>query len=384
MKKGGVTRYQTKSTNGWRIKWRNAQGKQETKLMLNCTKSDALKERMKILVAVELGDHVSKTKVTFNEFAETFLKLKRGTIAESTFDDYYRFFTLPNGNVIQYLGDKLIQKIDTKDCIEVLSQWTSTGKLQMAKHGYTYLNTFFNQALKMGEIDRNPMMPIPKPRPPKPEKKAMSSEEWKKFYNAIDDDWTRVYFRIMIVTGMRKSEMSGLRIRDIDFIGNSVSIQRNYIVRHNRGIYSDTKGHKASNISLDEYTLQLIRAHLNDLQKTAELFDRNSNLDDPLFPRTNHVGLGLNAKPMNPDTWSRRMKKICSRAGIDAYSLHELRHTTATLLIVDAKMDIMTISQRLRHADRGFTLNQYGHLSDSSQEKATDKLAEILNEENPS
>jgi integrase len=77
------------------------------------------------------------------------------------------------------------------------------------------------------------------------------------------------------------------------------------------------------------------------------------------------------------------MKKICKKAGIDAYSLHELRHTTATLLIVDAKMDIMTVSQRLRHADRGFTLNQYGHLSDSSQEKATDKLAQIL-KDNPS
>jgi len=30
------------------------------------------------------------------------------------------------------------------------------------------------------------------------------------------------------------------------------------------------------------------------------------------------------------------------------------------------------------HADRGFTLNQYGHLSDSSQEVATEKLGNVL------
>ena len=41
---------------------------------------------------------------------------------------------------------------------------------------------------------------------------------------------------------------------------------------------------------------------------------------------------------------------------------NEIRHTTATFLIVDLKLDPLTVSQRLRHADRGFTLNQYAHL----------------------
>jgi len=378
MKKGGIYKYETTKTKGWRILWRNADGKQESKTILNATRSEALAERRKILVAIDLGDHVSKSKLKFIDFAHTFLKLKRGTLGVYTYKEYVRFFTTKSGKVIQHIGNKELQKITPQDLINVLDQWISENKLSMARHGYTYLNTFFNQALKMGEIDKNPMNAIPKPRTLKPEKKAMTVGEIEKFMNVLTDPWEKTYFRLAFVTGLRKGELSGLRVRDIDFVRNSIKIVRSYAFQNKLGTYSDLKNHTARNIDLDDYTLSLLKAHLDDLQVLAEKFGRNREFDDPLFPKTNQVGLGFKCKPMNPDTWANRMKRICKQANIDRYTLHEIRHTMATLLIVNSGVDIMTVSRRMGHADRGFTLNQYGHLSDSSQEVATEKLGNVL------
>lgn len=377
MKKGGVYKYKSSKGSGFRIKWRNAEGKQESKTLLNVTKSEALAERRKILVAIDLGDHVAKTNLRFIDFAHTFLKTKRGSLARSTYDEYVRFFTTKNGGIVQIIGDKKLQQITTKDIIDILDIWISKGKLSSAQHYYTYLNTFFNTALKMQEIDRNPMTGIPKPRPPRPEKKAMTQEQVKKFFSVITDHTEKTFFRLALMGCLRRGELLGLRVRDIDFVAESVSIQRSYQMKNKEPIYSDVKNHTARNIALDDVTLNLIKVHLDNMQVLAENFDRNRTLDDPLFCKSNHIGLGLNARPQDPDNWNRRLKRICKQAGIETFSLHELRHSGATLLILNG-VDIMTVSKRLGHADRGFTLNVYGHLSDGSQNQATEKLKSVL------
>tara|TARA_R100000655_G_scaffold51545_2_gene89343 strand:- start:159 stop:434 length:276 start_codon:yes stop_codon:yes gene_type:complete len=91
------------------------------------------------------------------------------------------------------------------------------------------------------------------------------------------------------------------------------------------------------------------------------------------------VGLGYNCKPMNPDTWANRIKRLCKEANIDRYTLHEIRHTMVSLLN-NKNVDVLTISKRVGHSNVGFTLNQYGHLYNGAQEVATKKLNEILPE----
>ena len=379
MKKGGIYKYETKKTKGWRILWRNADGKQESRTLLNATRSEALSERRKILVAIDLGDHVSKSKLKFIDFAHTFLKMKRGSLARTTYVEYVNFFTATSGIVFQSIGNKELQKITPSDLVNILDEWISRDKLSMARHGYTYLNTFFNQALKMGEIDKNPMQSIPKPKTKRPEKNVLTVEEIKKFMGAITDPWEKTYFRLAFSTGLRKSELSGLRVRDIDFISNKLSIKRGYTFKKGLGTYSDLKNHKSRYIDLDDYTINLLKAHLDDLQILAEKFERNRQFDDPLFPKTNQVGLGYNCKPMNPDTWANRIKRLCKEANIDRYTLHEIRHTMVSLLN-NKNVDVLTISKRVGHSNVGFTLNQYGHLYNGAQEVATKKLNEILPE----
>ena len=95
-----------------------------------------------------------------------------------------------------------------------------------AKLRYSYLNHFFNQAVKLDVINKNPLFKIPKPRPPKPEKKALTPKQWLNFFNVIDDDMCKAYFRLMTIGGFRRSEMCGFRVGDINYADKSISSKR--------------------------------------------------------------------------------------------------------------------------------------------------------------
>ena len=58
-------------------------------------------------------------------------------------------------------------------------------------------------------------------------------------------------------------------------------------------------------------------------------------------------------------------------------SLHDLRHTNATLLISE-RVDIETVSRRLGHSKPSITEDIYGHPIDANDEKAARALEALL------
>ena len=51
-------------------------------------------------------------------------------------------------------------------------------------------------------------------------------------------------------------------------------------------------------------------------------------------------------------------------------SMHDLRHTFASHLILDLKLDVVTVSRQLGHARPSITSDVYGHLFDRARHPA--------------
>ena len=374
---GSISPIKNKSSKGFRLRWRDVEGKQHEKSIIG-SKSEARFELNKILRSVDSGEFVGRSGETYLGFVPTFLNAKRGSVAGKTLDDYERGLTDPR--VVKILGDKRIQSIKSTDIVEVLDIWTKEDKLQYAKHIYTYLSSLFNIAISMDIAKINPVKSVPKPKPRRSEKKAMTQEQWQQFWNAINEDdfFSQTYFRLMVTTGLRRSEMCGLRVSDVNLRDQSISVQRAYIVSKGRGIYTDTKNHQAQHIPLDPQTFELVKSFIEQLTIMAKRYDTSLSSDMPLFLnpetlRTNKVA------PFNPDTWSKWFKQLVKKSGIDQdFTIHELRHTTATILIMELKYDPLIVSKRLRHADVGFTLSQYTHVFSGAQRQASEEIGEFL------
>lgn len=73
----------------------------------------------------------------------------------------------------------------------------------------------------------------------------------------------------------------------------------------------------------------------------------------------------------------RHLKKIVSSIGRPEVRLHDLRHTYATLSIQNG-VDIKTLSRSMGHATVAFTLDVYGHVSDTMRRDAASKLERFI------
>ena len=85
----------------------------------------------------------------------------------------------------------------------------------------------------------------------------------------------------------------------------------------------------------------------------------------------------LNGGPQAPRTFSKEWAVTANSLGFSELTFHALRHTHASQLI-DAGIDIVTISKRLGHASPNITLTIYAHLFRERDDKAANAINDAL------
>jgi integrase len=85
----------------------------------------------------------------------------------------------------------------------------------------------------------------------------------------------------------------------------------------------------------------------------------------------------LDGEPSNPNVVSMAWGVFAAGIGMPDITFHALRHTHASQLI-DAGVDIVTISKRLGHAKPDITLRTYAHLFRKDDGKAADAINRAL------
>src|SRR5436190_15021662 len=78
-------------------------------------------------------------------------------------------------------------------------------------------------------------------------------------------------------------------------------------------------------------------------------------------PESAPVFAGADGRHLSPNAVTKAWPVAMAAIGMPAVTLHSLRHTHASMLI-NAGLDILTISRRLGHSSPTITLNVYGHL----------------------
>jgi hypothetical protein len=163
-------------------------------------------------------------------------------------------------------------------------------------------------------------------------------------------------FWLAAATGMRRSELLGLRWNDIDLSRGIVSINRGLIAVAYE--LHETRG-KTRNarrpINVDTITVEILGAW-HTWQHTEQ---RVVGIDDHGWVFTDTSG-----QPVHPHAISQAFERIVIRAG-----LHDVRHAHATLL-AQAGVHPKVVSERLGHANAKFTIETYQHVMPSMQADA--------------
>ena len=173
-------------------------------------------------------------------------------------------------------------------------------------------------------------------------------EEFNKFIKQFDNIIYKQFFNLMFYTGTRPGEAMALKFSDIQ--NDYININKNLTTKGGRIL--DTPKNKSS-----IRTIKIDKKLKKDLLELKKCY-KGCNDDYFIFG-------GI--KPLSPSTINRYKKRACIKANLRPITLHQFRHSHATLLLQNGIM-INEVSRRLGHNNVSTTLNIYTH-TDLMQEK---------------
>jgi integrase len=159
--------------------------------------------------------------------------------------------------------------------------------------------------------------------------------------------------------GLRRGELRALRVQDIDMVALEIHVERSWDSVEGP---IDPKS-KAGRRTVSIY--DLLRGHLADHMLLVKRQPQGL-----VFGRTE-------SKSFSPSAVSSRAKKAWKAAGLNPITLHECRHSAATLMI-HAGANPKTIQNEMGHASIQITFDRYGHLFRGSRAELKDTVNRYL------
>jgi integrase len=90
----------------------------------------------------------------------------------------------------------------------------------------------------------------------------------------------------------------------------------------------------------------------------------------------------LIVRPIDPTNLTRTFTTLLRQAGVRRIRFHDLRHSTATLLL-EQGVELVVIKELLGHAHIGVTATVYAHVRLRLQRNAIDTLSAALDDDPP-
>ena len=214
-------------------------------------------------------------------------------------------------------------------------------------HRLTVINSFYNYLLSENIISINPCYSINMPKIPSKLPEVLSEEEVDKLLdiNLVDKYSYRnkAMLELLYATGMRASELTNLKLNNIDLDSCIVRIMG--------------KGSKERIVPINDTTIKYLNIYINNYRK--EILNKKDS---------EYLFISNALKPITRQGLFKIIKKECIRAGIkkNVYP-HILRHSFATHLL-NHGANIRIIQELLGHEDIT-TTEIYTHLSNETIKK---------------
>jgi integrase len=179
-------------------------------------------------------------------------------------------------------------------------------------------------------------------------------------------------FYLALFTGMRRSELLGLKWGDVDFIMSQIYVSRSlHHLKDGSYIFTEPKSAKSRRtIALSPSTTLLLKEH-HEKQKLERVMLGIPLTDSDLVFST------LEGKRLRPNTITRAWTTLAARAGLKAIRLHDARHTHASIMLKQG-IHPKIVQERLGHASIQMTLDTYSHVAPGLQEAAANRFDELV------
>jgi integrase len=288
---------------------------------------------------------------TFDEYAQGWIETREAldTLGASGVDVYnYTRKTLAPLLTGHISG---VTKRDAEAALVALKRRGLSSTTVRLIHGRA--KAIFASAMQDGVASANPFATAERPKAKAPKTQTIHAPELRAFLEAVRGDLYGAVIRFAVLTGCRRGEIAGLKWGDIDYATRTIRIQQSRTVTRSGGCRVKSPKTKSSTrrIAIPQVLVDEIRS----------------------LPRDGQFVFG----DRHPNRLTQGVKERLRQHGLGSFTLHDLRHAHATLLL-RAKENPKAVARRLGHADVGTTLRIYGHVMDEDDAGLSDAAGRML------
>jgi integrase len=319
-------------------------------------RADAMRE-------IRLGTRRASAPLTVAAAAEAWLTGARaGSIRNRSGDEYKpssirSYEEALRIRVLPELGSRRLDTITRSDLQGLVDRLLAEGQHPSTiRNSLMPLRAIFRRTIARGDLAINPTRGLELPAVRGTRDRIAAPKEAAALLAALEQD--RAVWTTAMYAGLRRGELRALELSDIDLDANLIRVQRSWDAVE--GLIEPKLHAGRRTVPVPGVLRSALVEHLGSLSRSSGL------------------AFGQSARvPFQPKSLSNRAGGAWKRAGLQPITLHECRHTFASLMIA-AGVNAKALSTYMGHASVMITLDRYGHLMPGNEREAAGLLDAFL------
>lgn len=338
------------------------------------TKSEATKAMNEVIYHYNMtGDFVENKKITFKEVYNEFIE--KEAPATRAYATVVRYKSLYRNHLQKPFDIYYMYQITPKMIDDFINEKMMSYSEEYVKGIFKLLKVLFGFAHKRQYTKKNIFPSVTAPPDPRHvgEIKVYTADERQAMETRLHGTNVIVAYYIALNTGLRESEVFGLRWEDIDFEKKKIKVCKQLLFQDRKWCFCPLKtknAYRSVNItdSFCEYMKKLKKHHEENKKLYGDGYKRNFVTDrlernrDILMEVDDFVNVKLNGDMLTTNSIKFMSRVIKKDLKID-FKFHNLRHTYATIL-AESGVSPRYVQEMLGHSKLEFTLRYYTHVTE--------------------
>lgn len=231
---------------------------------------------------------------------------------------------------------------------------------------HAVLRRALKQAVKWGMVPRNVCDAVEPPRVKRSEVHPLTAEQTATLLKAAAGDRQQALYVVAVTTGMRMGEIFGLQWADVDLEAGAIFVRHALQELKGKLTLGEPKTAKSKRrVELPKLAVDALHEHRKRQLAAGHL-------------ASGYVFTNTEGNPLRRSHFHRGdFKPLLKAAKLPEIRFHDLRHTAATLLLLEG-VNAKIVSERLGHSQIGITLDTYSHVLPTMQKEAAARLDRLL------
>jgi integrase len=340
-------------------------GKRKRRTLFGESKQDVQTKLAKLANEVAHQRDIEPQRIKLGEYLDRWLKDgARPRVRDTTYANYEG---VVKNHIKPHLGGVPLAKLTAFQIHGMYASLDQLGKsAETIRLTHAVLHRALKQAVRWRLIPFNMAADVDRPRSAKADISPLTAGQVQELLKAARGDRLEALYVRAVTAGMRLGELLGLQWSDIDLVGRAVMVQHSLQELNGKLTLTEPK------TSRGRRRIELPQMAVDALNRRQKRMLKEGLAAIPwVFPNAS-------GGPWRRTHFhSQEYKPVLKRANLPDIRFHDLRHTSATLLLSQG-VHPKVVQERLGHSQISVTLDTYSHVLPTMQVEAAGKLDSLL------